>query len=99
MPYFKNAVFELQDRNGNHLIISNMKSIRKNTKDPLNHLNYFHATYTDHPKPVDGEDIVYLDTKTTEGGGDWSGHFVGMSWISQGMGFTGPGRRSAFLFR
>jgi hypothetical protein len=42
---------------------------------------YFHATYQDHPQPVPGQDLVLLDSRQTEGGGDWSGHFCGMSWI------------------
>jgi hypothetical protein len=44
-------------------------------------LSYFHATYADFPKPVQGEDLVLLDTRRAEGGGDWSGHFIGNSWI------------------
>ncbi|MBN1488342.1 MAG: DUF2961 domain-containing protein, partial [Phycisphaerae bacterium] len=49
--------------------------------DPPNHVGYFHATYQDHPKPTFGQDIVLLDTQTVEGGGDWSGSFVGTSFI------------------
>lgn len=81
MPYFKNAVFQLEDRSGKAFNNVEYEFYIEEYKGPLNHLNYFHATYSDHPQPVDGEDIVYLDTKITEGGGDWSGHFVGMSWI------------------
>lgn len=42
---------------------------------------YFHATYRDHADPVRGKDLVLLDTREVEGGGDWSGQFVGTSWI------------------
>jgi hypothetical protein len=42
---------------------------------------YFHATYLDHLQPEPGKDLVLLDTRETQGGGDWSGHFVGTSWI------------------
>jgi hypothetical protein len=46
------------------------------------HVGYFHATYKDHgPNPEPGNDLVLLDTRNTEGGGDWSGSFVGTSWI------------------
>ena len=31
------------------------------------------------PIPMTGEDLVLLDTRETEGGGDWSGSFVGTS--------------------
>jgi hypothetical protein len=44
-------------------------------------VGYLHATYGDHPKPVPGQDLVLLDTRQTEGGGDWSGQFVGTSFI------------------
>jgi hypothetical protein len=50
-------------------------------KDPFNQVGYFHATYRDHPNPTPGHDLVLLDTRQTEGGGDWSGHLVGTSWI------------------
>jgi hypothetical protein len=48
---------------------------------PMNHVGYFHATYRDHPNPEPGRDLVLLDTRETEGGGDWSGSFVGTSFI------------------
>ena len=49
--------------------------------DPIEHMGYFHATYRDHATPVEGKDLVLLDTKETEGGGDWSGTFIGTSLI------------------
>jgi hypothetical protein len=48
---------------------------------PMEQLGYFHATYRDHPTPVAGEDLVLLDTRAAEGGGDWSGSLVGTSFI------------------
>ena len=48
--------------------------------DPPNHVGYFHATYRDHPAPEIGQDLVLLDTAKTEGGGDWSGSFVGTTY-------------------
>jgi hypothetical protein len=50
-------------------------------KEPMNHVGYFHATYHDHPKPEPGNDLVLLDTREAEGAGDWSGSFVGTSFI------------------
>lgn len=44
-------------------------------------LSYFHATYLDSPHPALGKDMVLLDTRNTEGGGNWSGSFVGTSFI------------------
>jgi len=49
--------------------------------EPANWVGYFHATYRDHGTPTLGQDLVVLDTTGTEGGGDWCGSFVGMSWI------------------
>lgn len=46
-----------------------------------NQVGYFHATYRDHPEPKAGEDVLLLDTSTAEGGGDWTGSFVGTSFI------------------
>jgi hypothetical protein len=48
---------------------------------PANQLSYFHATYRDFPRPALGEDMVLLDTRTVEGSKDWSGSFVGTSFI------------------
>jgi hypothetical protein len=50
-------------------------------RDPIHHVAYFHATYRDHPEPERGKDLVLLDTTLAEGGGDWSGHLVGTSFI------------------
>jgi hypothetical protein len=44
-------------------------------------VGYFHATYRDHPNPAPGRDLVLLDTRATEGGGEWSGSFIGTSFI------------------
>lgn len=81
MPFFRSAKFELIG-NGQ----TNLTGIRWSVqyhpyKDPTNHVAYFHATYRDHPNPEPGKDLVLLDTQEVEGGGDWSGNFVGTSWI------------------
>jgi len=81
MPFFKNARIELQNRGATPL-----KDVRYEVRtvpypDPPNHVGYFHATYSDHPRPKPGNDVVFLDTSNVEGGGEWSGNFVGMSWV------------------
>jgi hypothetical protein len=48
---------------------------------PANHVAYLHATYADHPKPELGKDLVLLDTRRVEDSTEWSGHFVGTSFI------------------
>lgn len=80
MPFFQNAKIELVG--GEEPIDDVAWSIRyAPCTQPAEELAYFHATYADHPKPPDGHDIVLLDTTKTEGGGEWSGHFIGTSFI------------------
>ena len=50
-------------------------------RDPPNHVGYFHATYRDFPTPELGKDLVLLDTRQAEGSAEWSGQFVGTSFI------------------
>jgi hypothetical protein len=81
MPYFHSARLELAGAGG-----ADVPGIRWAVryvpyKDPPSHVAYFHATYRDHPKPEQGLDLLLLDTRETEGGGNWSGHLVGTSWI------------------
>ena len=78
MPYFKSAQIEIIGRN------KIKPAIWVHTvplTDPKEYLTYFHATYRDHGTPEPGKDLVLLDTKQAEGGGDWSGHFIGTSFI------------------
>ena len=81
MPFFSSAKIELigppQENLGN--------VVCRLGYEPFNgcpaQVGYFHATYRDHPQPVEGQDLVLLDTRQTEGGGDWSGNFVGTTFI------------------
>ncbi len=80
MPFFKTAHFELMgSRQTVHDIEWNIRYMQLN--EPANQLSYFHATYQDFPHPTLGHDLVLLDTRNTEDGGDWSGQFVGTSLI------------------
>lgn len=80
MPFFKRARFELTGITPDNTEIS--YEIRY---EPLtiarNNAAYFHATYTDIPKPTYGHDMVWLDTKGAEGVDEWSGSFLGNSFI------------------
>lgn len=81
MPFFRSARLELAGAGG-----ADIAGIRWTVRyvpypDPPGHVAYFHATYRDHPSPEAGQDLVLLDTRETEGGGDWSGHLAGTSWI------------------
>lgn len=79
MPFFKSAKFEIY---GSPIAIENIgfKLRYAPYTDPKSHVAYFHATYKDHPYEH-GQDLTLLDTRKTEGGGDWSGHMVGTSFI------------------
>ncbi len=81
MPFFHSAKIELLG-NG----VSDLTDIRWSARCQPFHgktsqVGYFHATYRDHAHPMLGHDLVLLDTRQTEGGGDWSGSFVGTSFI------------------
>ena len=89
MPYFQDAKFEIIEGNGQSIDDIKWEIRTVPYTDPINHVSYFHATYTDHKFPVEGKDLTFLDTQQVEGGGEWSGHFVGMSWM-----FTEQGRLS-----
>ena len=81
MPFFRGARFELLS-NRDAEVRGVRWSIRYAAfKDPARQVAYFHATYRDHPDPVFGDDLSLLDTRQVEGGGDWSGSFVGTSLV------------------
>src|SRR5690606_39216413 len=86
MPFFKNARIEIENRNDKPLADVRYEIRTVPYNDPKNHVGYFHATYTDHSHPATGLDNVFLDTDQVEGGGPWSGNFVGMSWIFSEVG-------------
>jgi hypothetical protein len=81
MPFFESARIELIGAS-NDTVRDVRWSVRAQAlKDSPGQLGYFHATYADHAHPERGQDLVLLDTRKAEGGGDWSGNFVGTSFI------------------
>ena len=78
MPFFRSARVELT---GDGVSGVEWRIRWAAFKDPPNHVGYLHATYRDHPSPEPGQDLVLLDTRQTEGGGAWSGSFIGTSFI------------------
>jgi hypothetical protein len=80
MPFFKSARIQLV---GSGQAVSGVEwSIRSlPLNEPKSQLTYFHATYRDIPEPEPGKDLVLLDTREVEGAKDWSGSFVGTSFI------------------
>jgi len=104
MPYFRSARIELIGAAGSSINDVHWQLRRLPYRDPPNQVGYFHATYVDHPgppaaSPAFGQDLVLLDTRRTEGGGDWSGSFVGTSLIfSHDAEFTGLEGDPRFFF-
>jgi len=80
MPFFRSARVELA-ANGETIKDIHWSVRYGPFKDSANQAGYFHASYQDFPTPAFGKDLVLLDTKQAEGGGDWSGQFVGTSLI------------------
>jgi hypothetical protein len=78
MPFFRSARIELA---GSPAVDVQWRVATIPYKDPPNQAAYLHATYRDHPSPELGKDLVLLDTRQTEGGGNWSGQFIGTSFI------------------
>ena len=81
MPFFRSARFELTGPPGARVPDVRWSVRCMPCEAPPEHLGYFHATYRDHPHPPPGRDLVLLDTENVEGGGDWSGNFIGTSLI------------------
>jgi hypothetical protein len=81
MPFFHSARVELRGLDDTRISDVRWKVRYEPYQAPANHVGYFHATYRDHPTAQLGKDLVLLDTRRTEGGGDWSGSFVGTSFI------------------
>lgn len=81
MPFFRSARVELTGAPNNTLSNVTCSVGFEPFKDSPANVGYFHATYRDHPHPEPGKDLVLLDTQKTEGGGDWSGNFIGTSFI------------------
>lgn len=80
MPFSESAKIELIGNGADDLTGIEWAARYEAGPDPA-HGAYFHATYRDHVDPVRGKDLVLLNTREVEDGGDWSGHFVGSSWI------------------
>ena len=81
MPFFQSAAIRLLG--DGHAAVPGVKwRVRYEPfRGAPNEVGYFHATYKDFPMAEKGKDLVLLDTAKTEGGGEWSGNFVGTSFI------------------
>ena len=80
MPFFRSAKVELTGITPGDAAID--YEIRyERFKTPARQSSYFHATYRDFPKPEFGQDMTWLDTKGEEGQEEWTGSFLGTSFI------------------
>ena len=80
MPFFKSAHFELLGATNTVSGIQWRLRFHPLDAHPSD-VGYFHATYRDHSQPKRGHDLELLDTRNIEGSAEWSGSFVGASWI------------------
>ena len=81
MPFFQSAKVELISHAAEPIEGVEWSIRTQPYAGAANHVGYFHASHRSHPRPEYGKDLVLLDTRTAEGGGDWSGSFVGTSFI------------------
>jgi hypothetical protein len=81
MPFLKSARIELVGA-GAEPIQDVRWSVRTQAlRDVTGPIPYFHATYKDHHTPEPGKDMVLLNTDGVEGSKEWSGSFIGTSFI------------------
>lgn len=80
MPFFSSARFELSGITPGDAGIGYEIRYEPNRLPP-SYSAYFHATYQDFPQPEPGRDLTLLDTRGMEGAQQWSGSFVGMSFV------------------
>jgi hypothetical protein len=88
MPFLRSAKIELTGINPGNSAINYEVRYEPNTT-PAPYSSYFHATYKDIPDPVLGKDLLLLDTRGIEGNHDWTGSFVGTSFIFSHNGSLG----------
>ena len=81
MPFFKSARIELVGNGESEISGIEWRARLTPLKDSPGQLGYFHATYRDHGEGVLGQDLTLLDTRGIEGSADWSGSFIGTSFI------------------
>jgi len=80
MPFQKSARIELAENSGKALANLNWNVRAQPYLGPANAVGHFHATHHDFPSPERGKELVLLDTREAEGGGDWCGHLVGTTY-------------------
>lgn len=80
MPFFRSARISLSDLPEDGTEIGYEIRYEPFEGQP-SQSSYFHVTYHDHPQPEPGKDLTLLDTEGIENARQWSGSFVGTSFI------------------
>jgi hypothetical protein len=80
MPFFRSARLEIYGADTNVSQVKWKVQVAPFKGRPAQSA-YFHATYKDQGSGVPGKDLVLLDTRGVEGSPNWSGSFVGTSFI------------------
>lgn len=81
MPFLESARLEVAESQGARIDGVSWEVRHLPYTDPPNWVGLFHATYRDSPRPEAGRDLVLLDTREAEGGGEWCGHLVGTTYL------------------
>jgi hypothetical protein len=81
MPFHRSARIELAETDGERIDGVTWSIREEPYTDGPDAVGLFHATHRDFPTPEPGRDLVLLDTRETEGGGPWSGHLVGTTYL------------------
>jgi hypothetical protein len=81
MPFFKSARVEIVGNGQAPIPHVKFGFQSARLRESPQQVGYFHATYRDHNVPVPGKDLALLDTRGIEGSEDWSGSFIGTSFI------------------
>lgn len=81
MPFHESARIELAERTGQTIEGIEWQIRHQPYAGAPNEVGWFHATYRDFPAPQAGHDLELLDTRDVEGGGPWTGHLVGTTFV------------------
>ncbi|MCA8948035.1 MAG: DUF2961 domain-containing protein [Planctomycetes bacterium] len=81
MPFFERARIELVNPTARTFDAVDVAVRSEPLRADRGEVGQLHATYVDHAAPRPGHDLVFLDTAQVEGGGPWSGSFIGTSFI------------------
>lgn len=84
MPFFESARLSLYHPDPSAITApATVRILYEPFEAPANHLGYFHGTFHAH-EATTGDKLPVLNTRGAEGESEWSGSYVGMSWVYSG---------------